>query len=239
MVYNVLITGASRGIGKAIALAFDNSPRECRLFLTYNTNEEKMNQLLTQLKHEAIGYQLDVRDREGIKNLIHEITIKYGNIDVLINNAGINKDKTLKNLSDEEWDEVIAVNLTGIFNVTKEVLHHMNDNGCIINTASIIGIIGNFGQTNYAASKAGIIAFTKSLSKEVVKRGIRVMAIAPGFVETDMVSALPDEIKKKLVEKIPLGRFALPEEIGELVIFLAYQGTYCTGQVYVIDGGMT
>ena len=239
---NVFITGASRGIGKAIALEFAKYPYiGCTILITYNKNREKALQVkeeIEKLRVKCIVQQLDISDRARVNEVISLFTLSYGSFDVVINNAGITKDRTLKKMSDEEWDRVIAVNLTGVFNVTKAVLPYMNEGGCIINITSVVGIMGAFGQTNYAASKAGVIAFTKSLAKELARKKIRVNCVAAGFVKTDMTANIPEKYRKQIEEKILLKRFAEPEEIAKFVYWLAVDGTYCTNQVYVVDGGL-
>lgn len=239
---NILITGASRGIGRAIALEFAKQLSRSKIIITYNRNYKKALEVGIEIEKNsnniAIPFKLDVTNRNETKELIAWFTKGYGPIDVLINNAGITMDRTLKKMTDEEWDKVIDVNLTGVFNVTRAVLPFMKEGGCIINITSVIGIVGNFGQTNYAASKAGVIAFTKSLAKELARKQIRVNAVAAGFVNTDMMAGIPEEYKKLILDKILLKRFAEPEEIARLVIWLAIQGTYCTAQTYIIDGGL-
>jgi NAD(P)-dependent dehydrogenase (short-subunit alcohol dehydrogenase family) len=242
---NIFITGASRGIGKAITLAFADATQieKSTFFITYNKNQKEafdLNNYLVHIGHHVIPIKLDVTDRTRIEEVVKYLSEEYElKIDVLVNNAGITQDRTLRKMSNEEWDNVINVNLTGMFNVTKALLPFMNDGGSIINITSIIGIMGAFGQANYAASKAGVIGFTKALAKEVAKNNIRVNAIACGFVDTDMTKTIPDDIKKQIMDKILLKRFARPEEIASFVVFLAMKGTFCTGQVYVVDGGMS
>ena len=240
---NIFITGASRGIGRTIALAFADATQieKSVFYITYNKNQEKALELsnyLLSIGHRAVPIELDVSDRKRIEEVINLYSLDDRfHIDVLINNAGITQDKTLKNMTYEEWDKVMAVNLTGIFNITKALLPYMKDGSSIINITSIIGMIGAFGQVNYAASKAGVIGFTKALAKEVAKNNIRVNAMVCGFVDTDMTRAIPEDIKKQIMEKILLKRFARPEEIADFVVFLAIKGTFCTGGVYIVDGG--
>jgi 3-oxoacyl-[acyl-carrier protein] reductase len=241
---NVFITGASRGIGKAIAIYFASYVTEpSTIFFTYNKNQKEAFDLSNDLLifgHKTVPIQLDISDRKRIAEVIDFLSKQSDfKIDVLVNNAGITRDKTLKKMTDEEWDVVINVNLTGIYNITKALLPFMNDGASIINITSIIGIMGAFGQANYAASKAGVIGFTKALAKEVARNKIRVNAVACGFVDTDMTKAIPEDIKKQIIDKIPLKRFATPQEIAEFVYFLVTKGTFCTGQVYVVDGGMS
>jgi 3-oxoacyl-[acyl-carrier protein] reductase len=240
---SIFITGASRGIGRAIALEFsENSPNI--FYTTYNKDlqaMESLHKLLNDKGNINFPFKVDVSNRRDINNALSHfksMDSQFG-IDILINNAGVVMDKTLKNMSDKEWDRVIDVNLTGIFNVTKAVLPFMNTkNACIINITSIIGIIGGFGQCNYAASKAGVIGFTKSLAKELAPKNIRVNAIACGFVDTDMTKNLSDDAKLRALNKIPMERFARPEEIAKIVRLIS-ESTYMTGQVITVDGGLT
>jgi len=243
---NIIITGASGGLGRAIAsefsIAFELAKTLDNIFLlTYNSNYENVKTIAEVLaqKNEVFISQLDLTQRDNISQTINEFTKKCGDIDILINNAGIISDRTLKNMSDEEWDKVINTNLTGLFNITRAVIPQMKEEGCIINISSVIGITGNFGQANYAASKAGIIGFSKSLAKELAYKKIRVNVVAPGFMETDMTAKIPENIKQQIKGKILLGRFAKPSEVASFIVWLAIEGTYCTGQVYVIDGGFS
>lgn len=244
IILNVFITGASRGIGKAIALVFarEYPYLECTILITYNKNREKalkVKEEIEELRAECVVQQLDVSDRARVKKVINAFALNYGGFDVVINNAGITKDRTLKKMSDEEWDRVIDVNLTGIFNVTRAVVPYMTEGGCIINITSVVGIMGAFGQTNYAASKAGVIAFSKSVAKELARKKIRVNCIAAGFVKTDMTAKIPEKYRRQIEERILLKRFAEPDEIAKFVYWLATDGTYCTNQVYIVDGGLS
>jgi 3-oxoacyl-[acyl-carrier protein] reductase len=238
-----LITGASRGIGKAIAFTFASEIAETHnIIITYiNNNEEANNvcEIIKLLGHNCYCVKLDVRDRINIDVFIKHINSIFGNIDVLINNAGITKDRTISKMTDEEWDDVIAVNLTGVYNMTKAIIPIMNDGGNIITISSVIGIVGAFGQSNYSASKAGVIGFTKSIAKELAKRKIRVNCIAGGFTNTDMTAKVPNDVIEKIISKIPLNRLATPIEIAKMVKWLVEDGTYCTGQVFTVDGGLT
>jgi NAD(P)-dependent dehydrogenase (short-subunit alcohol dehydrogenase family) len=183
--------------------------------------------------------KMDITNRFEINN-VAQLMMRQGiKLDVIINNAGIVKDRTLRNMKYEEWDEVISTNLTGIFNVTKAFLPLLNDDGHIINITSIIGIKGGFGQTNYAASKAGVIGFTKSLALELASKKIKVNAVACGFTNTDMTESIPMEIRKEIERKIPLRRFAESSEIACFVKWLIEEGTYCTGSTFTIDGGLS
>jgi 3-oxoacyl-[acyl-carrier protein] reductase len=237
---NILITGAGRGIGKAIALQFGKCGFN-NFYLTYNkTNindvldlEEELVEMCNAVWH----IQMDVTNRKSIKSTVDLIQSLHDfKLNVLINNAGIVRDRTFEKMTDEEWDEVINTNLTGTFNVTKAFLPYVQDGGCIINMASIIGVTGNFGQCNYAASKAGVIAFTKSLAKELAKRNIRVNSISPSFVDTDMTQRMTPEQYAKVIERLPFKRMATTEEIAKFVKFIAKDATYCTGENYVLGG---
>ena len=234
---NILITGAGRGIGKAIALQFGKSGFH-KFYLTYNkTNINDMLDLKEELEemcNEVTHWKIDIIDRKNINARASFFKITGTKIDILINNAGIVKDRTLSKMTDEEWDDVINTNLTGTFNITRAFLPYMNSGGCIINMASIMGITGNFGQCNYAASKAGVIAFTKSLAKELSKTNIRVNSVSPSFVNTDMTQGMSPEQHAKVVERLPFKRMATTEEIAKFVVFLAKEATYCTGENYTI-----
>lgn len=236
---NILITGASRGIGKAIALQFGKSGFN-NFYLICKSNFNELIELKKELENMCnIVYpiQMDVSDRDSISFNMRNVTfLTSPKIDVIINNAGILRDRTLSNMTDKEWDEVINTNLTGIFNITKTFLPYLQDGGCIINMASIIGITGNFGQCNYAASKAGVIAFTKSLAKELAKNNIRVNSVSPSFVDTDMTQGMTPEQHAKVVERLPFKRMATTEEIAKFVVFLVKDATFCTGENYVIGG---
>jgi 3-oxoacyl-[acyl-carrier protein] reductase len=232
---SIFITGVSKGIGRAIALDFGKSG--CHHFYISHKDYDNMERfqsiktILEQNCNIVTGMYLDVTNRIWLNKLVKNL-----NID---NNAGIIQDHTLKNMNEDEWDNVINVNLTGMFNVTKAFLPFIQRGGCIINITSIKGIIGGFGQCNYAASKAGMIGFTKSLAKEVAKNDIRVNAIACGYIDTDITKTIPKEYMDKILESIPMKRMGTPEEIAKTVRFICENGTYCTGQTYIIDGGLT
>lgn len=236
-----LVTGASRGIGKAIAVELAKSNFNV-VVNYYNDEKEAVNAVeeLKKLGSSSIAIKADVASFDECAAMIGTVKKKFGCLDVLVNNAGALSDKTLKNMEKEQWDIVLKTNLDGTFNATKNALEIMRDNGRIINISSIAGILGNFGQTNYAASKAGIIGFTKSLAKELGKRRITVNAVAPGFVETQMTKNIPFLRKKMIMAMIPLGRAGLPEDIANVVAFLASgKASYITGEVIRVDGGLS
>ena len=237
-----LITGATRGIGKQIALILSKAGFDIAI------NYRKENEELAVLKEEieankvkCLLVQGDVSNFEDCERFVKETVEGLGSIDVLVNNAGITKDMLLMRMKKEDFEQVIDTNLVGTFNVTKNVISYMMKarKGNIVNIASVVGISGNAGQTNYAASKAGIIGFTKSLAKEVASRNIRVNAVAPGFIQTNMTDVLKDEIKAEIAKNIPLGRMGTAEDVANAVKFLvSEESSYITGQVLQVDGGM-
>lgn len=238
----VLITGASRGIGKQIAITFAKEGYD--IIVNYRTENED----LVNLKREIEGFNVqclevqgDVSNYEDCEMVTKEAIDKFGKIDVLVNNAGITKDMLLLRMKQEDFKQVIDVNLVGTFNITKNVSQYMMKarSGRIINISSVVGISGNAGQSNYSASKAGIIGFTKSLAKELAGRNILVNAVAPGFITTDMTNVLKDDVKDSIVNSIPLRREGTAQEVANVVKFLASDdSSYITGQVINIDGGM-
>jgi acetoacetyl-CoA reductase len=236
-----LVTGASRGIGKACATAL--AQKGASIVLNYVTNRDAAEETKTELEtfgSKVLIVQGNVSIEEEARSLVTAAENEFGQVDILVNNAGINRDKTVQRLTGDAWREVIDTNLSSCFYTTNAVLDGMRERsfGRIIQISSIIGQMGNIGQSNYAASKAGMIAFTKSTAKEVARFGITVNAVCPGFVETDMVAALPDEIKQTLLSNIPLGRFGTAEEVGETVAFLCGpNGGWYTGSQLTMNGG--
>ncbi len=237
----VIVTGATRGIGKAIALAFAKQEADVILI---GRSQEALKALSDEIK--AAGqscdfFACDVANSKNVQETVNKILDKYKSVDILINNAGITRDNLLLRMSEEDWDQVISTNLKGVFNFTKAVSRAMlkAKKGKIISIASIIGITGNAGQANYAASKAGIIGFTKSVARELASRGITANAIAPGYIETEMTGQLKDELKTDILKTIPLGRLGTVEDIANISLFLASkEADYITGQTIVVDGGM-
>jgi 3-oxoacyl-[acyl-carrier protein] reductase len=238
-----LVTGGGRGIGKAIVYALADAG--ATVAFTYKSSgaaAEAIVKDLTATGHNVAAYQSDATSMLEAARLVDSIVKEFGRLDILVNNAGITKDGLLMRMSEDDWDRVISNNLKSVFNFTKAACRQMMSQraGKIINIASVVGLTGNAGQSNYAASKAGIIGFTKSVAKELGSRNIQANAVAPGFVETDMTAALSDDQKKALAELIPLKRTAKSEEIAVVVRFLASpEADYITGQVIAVDGGMT
>lgn len=238
----VFITGGTRGIGKQIALTFAQQGYD--IAINYRSQNEELENLKKEIEQKnvkCLPVQGDVSKFEDCERFVKEIIEYYGKIDVLVNNAGITKDTLLMRMKKEEFESVIDVNLVGTFNVTKNVISHMIKarSGRIINISSVVGVSGNAGQTNYSASKAGIIGFTKSLAKEVASRNILVNAVAPGFIQTDMTDVLKDDVKENIAKQIPLNRMGSAQDVANVVKFLASEdSSYITGQVINIDGGM-
>lgn len=237
-----IITGAAGGIGRETTHLFVKEGARVALF---DIDEEKLTEIKKDTEKkggEVLMFVVDIRDFDAVERSVKEILNKWGKVDILINNAGITKDNLFLRMSEKEWKDVLDINLTGAFNFSKAVIRPMMKarSGVIINMSSVVGITGNPGQANYASSKAALIAFTKSLAKELGVRGIRVIAIAPGFIETPMTERLSEEIKEKYISQIPLRRAGKPEDVANLILFLASEkASYITGQVYIIDGGMT
>ncbi|MFH1045373.1 MAG: 3-oxoacyl-[acyl-carrier-protein] reductase [Candidatus Omnitrophota bacterium] len=236
-----IITGGARGIGREIALSFARAGASLAIVDVDAQALAETERELASLGSPSAQFSVDVTSLQQVEEMVNKTLDKFKKIDILINNAGITRDALLIRMKEEDWDQVLAVNLKGTFNCTKAVSKIMlkQRSGAIINIASIIGLIGNVGQANYAASKAGIIGLTKSVAKELASRGITVNAIAPGFIQTEMTARLPEEIKAKMLERIPLGRFGTPKDVAQLAAFLASEeARYITGQVVTIDGGM-
>ena len=236
-----IITGGARGIGRAIALLFAQEGADIVVGDVNMQEAEKTCLEIRSLGRQALSMEMDVADYAKIEGALNKILDKLGKVDILVNNAGITKDNLLLRMSEAEWDAVLDVNLKGAFNCLKAVSRPMIKQraGRIINIASIIGIIGNAGQANYSASKAGIIALTKTAAKELASRNINVNSVAPGFIQTEMTAKLPEDIQQKMKEMIPLGKFGSPEDVAKVCLFLASEeASYITGQTIVVDGGM-
>ena len=237
-----LVTGASRGIGKAIALKL--ASLGANLVLNYRSSEAEALEVEKEIKDmgvDAISVKGDISKIEDVENLVSAAKEKFGAVDIMVNNAGITKDTLILRMKEEDFDKVIDVNLKGVFNCLKTITPVMvrQKHGKIINLSSVVGISGNAGQVNYAASKAGVIGMTKSLAKELGSRGINVNAVAPGFIETDMTEVLGDKYKEEIKKNIPLKKLGKPEDVAEVVAFLASESSdYVTGQVIHVDGGM-
>lgn len=238
----VLVTGASRGIGRAIALELGK--RGATVVVNFRSSEAEANEVLEQIKAsggDGMVYQADVSDADAVDAMIKTITKEYGKLDVLVNNAGVTRDNVIMMLKPEDFDVVVNTNLRSAWLCCKAASRQMmrKRSGRIINITSVVGIAGNGGQTNYAASKAGMIGLTKSLAKEIATRGVTVNAVAPGFIGTDMTAELDEAMKETAISHIPLGRMGAPEDVAKAVAFLASDdAAYITGQVLVVDGGM-
>lgn len=240
-----LVTGASRGIGRAIALKLASlgskvAVNYVAIEASNKTDADDVVESIARTGGEAMAVEADVRNSEAVKAMVEQVAEKWGKIDILVNNAGINRDALLLRMSDDAWDAVIDTNLRGAFLCTKFAVRHMmrQEWGRVISLSSVVGRVGNAGQCNYAASKGGIIAFTKSVAREMGSRNITVNAVAPGFIVTEMTNKLPPETRDSLLAMIPLQRLGQPEDVAELVAFLAGERAgYITGQVITIDGG--
>jgi 3-oxoacyl-[acyl-carrier protein] reductase len=236
-----LVTGGARGIGKSIALLLAKEGARIAVGDVNIQEAEKTAQEIEALGREAYAIELDVTSLPKVEAAVNKILDKFGKVDILVNNAGITKDGLLLRMSEADWEAVLAVNLKGTFNCTKAVSKVMikQRSGKIINIASIIGIIGNAGQANYSASKAGIIALTKTTAKELASRNINVNAVAPGFIQTEMTAKLPEELKQKMLAVIPMNKFGTPEDVAGVCLYLSSEeSSYITGQTIVVDGGM-
>ena len=237
----VLVTGASRGIGKAIALTLGRAGATVIGTATTETGADNVSKVFADSKISGKGMKLDVTDSEQVSNLVKNIGEDFGSVDILVNNAGITRDNILLRMKEDEWEDIINTNLSSIYKMSKSVLRGMikKRSGRIISITSVVGAMGNAGQSNYGAAKAGIIGFTKSLAREVGVRGVTVNAIAPGFIETDMTNSLPDDQKEALAAQIPMGRLGTANEVAQAVLFLAGDsGSYITAQTIHVNGGM-
>ena len=237
----VLVTGATRGIGKAIALTMGGAGATIIGTATTESGADNISKVFAESKITGKGMKLDVTDNEQVSNLVKNIGEDFGSVDILVNNAGITRDNILLRMKEDEWEDIINTNLSSIYKTSKSVLRGMikKRSGRIISITSVVGAMGNAGQSNYGAAKAGIIGFTKSLAREVGVRGVTVNAIAPGFIKTDMTDSLPDDQKEALAAQIPMGRLGTADEVAQAVIFLAGgSGSYITGQTIHVNGGM-
>lgn len=242
---SAIVTGGTAGIGKEIALSFVEQGASVAIF---GTNPERAQKVKEELEEKKISSDqkilvklVNVASFQEVETAIQEVLNEFGKVDCLVNNAGITRDQLLMKLSEEDWDQVIEVNLKSAFNTCKALSRPMMKarSGSIINISSVIGLTGNAGQTNYAASKAGMIGFTKSLAKELAKRGVRANSVAPGYIETQMTEVLPEAVKNAVLEKIPMGEIGKPRDIANAVLFLASERSrYITGQTLTVDGGM-
>ena len=239
---NIIVTGATRGIGKEIALTL--AQNGANIAINYRNYNEEVEELINSIKEfgvDAIAVKCDVSKSDEVDNFISEVKNHFSSIDVLVNNAGITKDGLLLRMKDEDFNSVLDVNLKGTFNTTKSISPIMikQKHGKIINIYSVVGIVGNAGQCNYAASKAGVIGFSKSVARELASRNINVNVVAPGYIDTDMTKSLPDKVKDEILKSIPMKKMGNPKEVANLVLFLSSSlSDYITGQVINVDGGM-
>lgn len=237
-----LVTGASRGIGRAIALAL--ADQGASVLVNYNGSKERAQEVVAQIEQnggqaEAVG--CNVADFAACGKLVEEIIAKYGHVDILVNNAGVTRDNLILRMTEEEYDKVLDTNLKGAFNTIRHLSRYFlkQRGGKVINISSVSGVMGNAGQSNYSASKAGLIGLTKSVARELAGKGVCVNAVAPGYIDTDMTEALPEKAREGLLQMIPMGRIGKPEDIAQTVVFLAgKEADYITGQVICVDGGM-
>ncbi|HJX60503.1 MAG TPA: 3-oxoacyl-[acyl-carrier-protein] reductase [Thermodesulfobacteriota bacterium] len=236
-----LVTGAAQGIGKAVALLLARNGAE---IIVSDINLEKAEETAKEVQalgRKALAIKVDVAKLDDVEKMVGAILARFGQVDILVNNAGIARDKLILRMTEEDWDAVLNINLKGTFNCTKAVVRHMSKqrSGKIVNIASVVGEMGNAGQGNYAASKAGVIGFTKTIAREFAQRGINVNAIAPGYIETPMTDALPDKAKEELKRLIPMDRLGKPEDVAEAVLFLVSEASsYITGHVLNVNGGI-
>ena len=239
---NIIVTGATRGIGKEIALTL--AQNGANIAINYRNYNEEVEELINSIKEfgvDAIAVKCDVSKSDEVDDFISEVKNHFSSIDVLVNNAGITKDGLLLRMKDEDFNSVLDVNLKGTFNTTKSISPIMikQKHGKIINISSVVGIVGNAGQCNYAASKAGVIGFSKSVARELASRNINVNVVAPGYIDTDMTKSLPDKVKDEILKSIPMKKMGNPKEVANLVLFLSSSlSDYITGQVINVDGGM-
>ena len=238
----VLVTGGSRGIGEAISLTFGKSGYA--VAVNYNSNRQKAESVVSSIKDagsDAIAIKADVSKADEVFRMVDTVVEKYGRLDVLVNNAGMAKGGLLMLMDDKDWDNVIDINLKGVFNCCKAAVRQMiaQKKGAIINVSSLSGITGLSGQSDYSAAKGGVIAFTKAIAKELAQFGILVNAVAPGIIDTEMIGDIPDTVKKRFLEAIPLKRFGRPEEVAGIIKFLASpEASYITGETIVVSGGL-
>lgn len=236
-----LVTGGAQGIGKAVALLLARNGAD---IVVSDINLEKAEETAKEVQalgRKALATKVDVGTFGDVEKMVEAILTQFGKVDILVNNAGIARDKLILRMTEEDWDAVLNINLKGTFNCTKAVVRHMSKqkSGKIVNIASVVGEMGNAGQGNYAASKAGVIGFTKTIAREFAQRGINVNAIAPGYIETPMTDALPDKVKEELKRLIPMDRLGKPEDVAEAVLFLVSESAnYITGQVLNVNGGI-
>ncbi len=236
-----IVTGGAKGIGKAIA--FSLARKGVKVVINYNSSEQSAKAVVDELTsegYEALAVQANVAENEQTKALVERTIEHFGRLDIIVNNAGITRDRTFKKLSENDWNEVISVNLSSVYNTCNAALPHLleSDNARIINISSVIGQAGGFGQTNYSAAKAGMIGFTKSLAIELAKSNITVNTVCPGFIETDMLSEVPENVKEQIKAKIPKRRFGTADEIAKAVLYLCQDGEYITGQQINVNGGL-
>lgn len=236
-----LVTGAAQGIGKAIALLLAEKGADV---VVSDINLEKAQETAKEIEEKgrrSIALKVNVADPDEVEQMVETIIERFSRIDILVNNAGITRDRLLLRMSHEDWDAVLDVNLKGVFNCTKSVIKYMSKqrSGKIVNIASVVGLMGNVGQANYAASKAGVIGFTKTVAREFAQRGININAIAPGYIQTPMTEVLPEKVKEELMKLIPMGRLGQPEDVAQAVLFLVSEASnYVTGQVLNVNGGI-